>query len=188
MIIWFIALARGLFKSPFHICGRLTDGLPRALSSVLLLFHARPWKHPPQLRHSFASKGPTPSLLVGQLLLGTHSTSLSSLCRVHTHGPFFIHSVALYSARDTLTGLSSFYSVIRYTLTDPFFRYLILVTSGSFFFFGTRYNCALLLLFVNRHSLHPHRSSSFVGSSLQPDPSSLAWRSSLQPDLLVLLT
>jgi len=27
-------------------------------------------------------------------LLGKHSTSLSSLCPVHTHGPFFIHSVA----------------------------------------------------------------------------------------------
>ena len=64
IIIWFIVLAR-LFKSPFHICDRLTDGLPHALSSALLLFHARPWKHLPQLRHSFSSKGPTPSLLVG---------------------------------------------------------------------------------------------------------------------------
>jgi len=65
MIIWFIVLVLGLFKSPFHICDRLTDGLPHALSIALLLFHARPWKHPPQLRHSFSSKGPTPSLSAG---------------------------------------------------------------------------------------------------------------------------
>ena len=65
MIIWLIALALGLFKSPFHICVRHTNGLPHALSSALLLFHARPWKHLPQLRHSFSSKGPTPSLSVG---------------------------------------------------------------------------------------------------------------------------
>ena len=54
-------------QSPFHICDRLTDGLPHALSRALLLFHARPWKHLPQLRHSFCSKGPTPSLSVGCL-------------------------------------------------------------------------------------------------------------------------
>jgi len=65
IIIWFVVLAVGLIKSPFHICIRLTDGLPHALSSALLLFHARPWKHPPQSRHSFSSKGPTPSLSVG---------------------------------------------------------------------------------------------------------------------------
>jgi len=64
-IIWLVALALGLFKSPFHICARHTNGLPRALSSALLLFHARPWKHLPQLRHSFCSKGPTPSLSTG---------------------------------------------------------------------------------------------------------------------------
>jgi len=63
--IWFIVLALGLFNSPIHICVCLTDGLPHALSSALLLFHARPWKHPPQSRHSFSSKGPTPSLSVG---------------------------------------------------------------------------------------------------------------------------
>jgi len=63
MIIWFVVLAIGLFKSPFHICDRFTDGLPCALSSALLLFHARPWKHLPQLRHSFCSKGLTPSLV-----------------------------------------------------------------------------------------------------------------------------
>jgi len=61
IIIWFVVLARGLFKSPFHICGRLTDVLPCAL----FLFHACPWKHLPQLWHSFCSKGPTPSLSVG---------------------------------------------------------------------------------------------------------------------------
>jgi len=33
MIIWFIVLALGLFKSPFHICDCLTDGLPHALST-----------------------------------------------------------------------------------------------------------------------------------------------------------
>jgi len=65
IIIWFIALDLGPFKSPFHVCDRLTDGLTHALSSALLLFHARPWKHLPQLRHSFCSKGPTPSLSVG---------------------------------------------------------------------------------------------------------------------------
>jgi len=65
MIIWFIVLALGPFKSPFHICVRHTNELPHALSSALLLFHARPWKHLPQLRHSFSSKGPTPSLSAG---------------------------------------------------------------------------------------------------------------------------
>jgi len=64
IIIWLIALALDLFRSPFHICDRLTDGLPHALSSALLLFHARPWKHLPQSWHSFSSKGPTPSLSV----------------------------------------------------------------------------------------------------------------------------
>jgi len=69
MIVWFIVLALGLFKSPFRICDHLTDGLPHALSSALLLFHARPWKHLPQLRCSFSSEGPTPSLSAGWLLL-----------------------------------------------------------------------------------------------------------------------
>jgi len=65
MIIWFVVLALGLFKSPSHICDRLTDGLPHALSSALLLFHACPWKHLPQSLHSFSSEGPTPSLSAG---------------------------------------------------------------------------------------------------------------------------
>jgi len=76
IIMWLIALALGLFKSPFHICDRLTDGLPHALSSALLLFHARPWKHLQQLRYSFSSKGPTPSLSVGWLL-ATHAVQLA---------------------------------------------------------------------------------------------------------------
>jgi len=71
-IIWFIVLALGLFKSPFHICAHHTNGLLHALSSALLLFHARPWKHLPQLWHSFSSKGPTPSLSVGWLV-ATHA-------------------------------------------------------------------------------------------------------------------
>jgi len=65
MISWLVALALDLFKSPFHICNRLTDGLLHAFSSTVLLFHARPWKHLRQLQHSFSSKGPTPSLSVG---------------------------------------------------------------------------------------------------------------------------
>jgi len=103
-------------------------------------------------------------------VLGTHSTSLSSLCPVHTHGPFFIHYVALCSARDTLTGLSSFYSAIRYTLTDPFFRYLfnardtlngpLVVVGGLFidevfvFFFNARdtLNGPLLSFVIRSHS------------------------------------
>jgi len=76
IIIWFIVLALGLFKSPFHICDRLTDGLPHALSSALLLFHACPWKCLPQSRHSFSSKGPTPSLSVGWLV-ATHAVRLT---------------------------------------------------------------------------------------------------------------
>jgi len=65
MIIWFVVLAHGPFKSPFHIFFRHTNGLPHALSSALLLFHACPWKHLPQSWHSFSSKGPTPSLSAG---------------------------------------------------------------------------------------------------------------------------
>jgi len=112
IIIWLIALALGLFKSPFRICVRHTNGRPHALSSALLLFHARPWKHLPQLWHSSSSKGPTPSLSVGWVLLGTHSMSLSSLCPVHTHRPFFI-----YSAQDTLNGPSCFLLIVRRLFT-----------------------------------------------------------------------
>jgi len=75
-IIWFIVLDLGLFKSPFHICVRHTNWLPHALSSALLLFHARSWKHPPQSRHSFSSEGPTPSLSVSWLV-GTHAVRLT---------------------------------------------------------------------------------------------------------------
>jgi len=45
---------------------------------------------------------------------------------------------------------------------------VLLVSIQSTLFFVDR----VLLSFVNRHSLHPHWPSSFVGSSLQPDPSS----------------
>jgi len=72
MIIWFVVLAVGLFKSPFHICVHHTNALPHALSSALLLFNACPWKHLPQWRHSFSSKGPTPSLSAGWLV-ATHA-------------------------------------------------------------------------------------------------------------------
>jgi len=43
------------------------------------------------------------------LLLGTHARGSLSVCLAHTHGPFFI---SLYSARDTLTGLSSIVVVV----------------------------------------------------------------------------
>jgi len=88
IIIWFVVLALGLFKSPFHICVRHTNGLSHALSSALLLFHGRPWKHPPRSRHSFSSKGPTPSLSAGGLV-ATHAVRHTD-CSLETHS-FFSH-------------------------------------------------------------------------------------------------
>jgi len=88
-IIWFIALALGLFKSPFHICDRLIDGLPHALSSALLLFHARPWKQLPQLRHSFSFSRLIPAqdtLNVPFFILsGTHSRTFLHFTLPRTH-------------------------------------------------------------------------------------------------------
>jgi len=106
IIIWFIALALGLFKSPFHICVRHTNVLPHALSSALLLFHARPWKHLPQSRHSFFQ--------------GSHSFSFSRLIggdtRRLTHGPrhtgcsLETHSFFSHHLGDTLLSLFVIYS------------------------------------------------------------------------------
>jgi len=107
MIIWLIALAVCLFKSPFHICVRYTNGPPHALSSALLLFHARPWKHLPQLRHSFCSKGPTPSLSVDWW---RHTPSDS---RTPTHGLLSV----LYSRHTTSSLHGDTRRLIRHT--DP---------------------------------------------------------------------
>jgi len=121
IITWLIALALGLFKSPFHICNRLTDGLLHALSSALLLFHARPWKHLPQLRHSFSSKGPTPSLSVDWW---RHTPSNTWTL---THGLFIGDALLLFSSsrRHTpssvchLQSTHNFLITWRHTRTDP---------------------------------------------------------------------
>jgi len=99
MIIWFVVLAVGLFKSSFHICVRHTNALPHALSSALLLIHARPWKHLPQSRHSFSSKGPTPSLSAGWLL-ATHAAQHAD-CSLETHS-FFSHHLGQLLATHTV--------------------------------------------------------------------------------------
>jgi len=61
------------------------------------LFHARPWKHPPQSRHSFPSKGPTPSLSVVWLVV-THAVR-------HTDYSLETHSFFSYHLGDTLLPL-----------------------------------------------------------------------------------
>jgi len=120
MIIWFIVLALGLFKSPFHICVCHTNGLPRALSSALLLSHARPWNHLPQLRHSFSSKGPTPSFSVDwwrhtpsdtRTLLETHSFFS------HHLGDTFLPLFVIYSRHTTSSLHGNTRRLIR--PTDP---------------------------------------------------------------------
>jgi len=125
IITWLIALAVSLFKSPFHICDRLTDGLSHALSSALLRFHARPWKHLPQSRHSFFLR--VPLLLFQWFVVAWVTLTRLPLCLSGAHSRTFLF--LFFTIRYTLTDPYSLCShrytltvsslVIRYTLTDP---------------------------------------------------------------------
>jgi len=159
MIIWLVALVLGLFKSPFHSCDRPTDGLPHALSIALLLSHACQWKHLPQLWHSFSSKGSTPSFPVGWFLLRTHSTSLLSLCLVHTQGPFLLSFLHSFCCQCTFTAfLSSQFASLLPVHTHDILLVLLLVVSGT-------HSRRLLLL----HPAHSHGSFVFIVIGSKPE-------------------